>query len=214
MVLLYFSLIILSLNAFAAGRFDTKQPVLQPIIPRERGLTLEMTTCGGWASYLCKTKCGKTIPGNTDLRARLAWTDEFDAHEEWDASEDRPMAIPEAEPMALNISERFFAQSLVSTAFWSDKRDACLAAVERYSEVFKGRQPVHDQTQIFLERTFSNIARYYNIMIFDRVKYWYAQDMARRIKDGIERGCPSISYEGLRGDPCYSPPSDMRITIP
>lgn len=59
--------------------FDTKQPVLQPIIPRVFGLEINFADCGGESSELCGTQCGLTIPANVDLRARLAWTDAFDA---------------------------------------------------------------------------------------------------------------------------------------
>lgn len=102
----------------AKAGFDTKQPVLQPLISRQHGLTVELANCGAWNSRICKTECGKTIRANTDLRARLAWTDEFDAHEDWDATDDRPLAAPESMPMAINVLDRFLEQSINSTALW------------------------------------------------------------------------------------------------
>lgn len=212
-----FTMTILGLATFhdAKAGFDTKQPVLQPLIPRQHGLMVELNSCGAWNSRICKTECGKTIPVNKDLLARLAWTDKFDAHPDWDAADDRLLAVPDSLPMATGILDRFLEQSNSSTAAWKERRTVCEETCNEYYEVVsQGYRPINEPIAEFLQATFRDIDTYFKMMLLDQLKVWYARDMLRRIRAGIETGCPSIAFTGVENDPCESGATDLTIRLP
>lgn len=156
-----------------------------------------------------------TLPVNFDLRARLAWTDEFDAHEDWDAAEDRPLAVLESMPMAISILDRFMEQSIASTTAWKERRKSCNATLFKYNELIsQGHQPIDSPIARFVQATFGDIGTYFDKMSFDRIKLWYAEDMVRRIRDGIETGCPSMTFSGREDDPCDFAATELTILLP